>query len=140
MILCCRTNKRVETLSMEETEKRTRQHSPNKHTLTTVLLHITQKTLAKSRKVRVSILRKRLIHVPNHSSQVVHVLHGDHISPINNKHFDRGEVIPALSLLDLLQRQRGGDDKVAVVKVGVKPEGSVSIRDAYTETIFRLVQ
>lgn len=125
----------VEAGAMEEREDLAVESGVDEDGLSTVLLHLAEIALSESREVGVSVLNERTVGVAEHSAQMVHVLHGDHIAAIHYQHLDGRQIVPALPRLDLLQRQRRRDDPVAVVEVRVQPQRAPSEGNAHTEAV-----
>ena len=116
------TNDGIEASAMEERQQLARERGIDEDGLSAVLLHLAEIALAQPREIRVAILDERAVRVGQHAAEMIHVLHRDHIAAVHHEHLDRRQVIPALTRLDLLQRQRGRDDQIAVVEVRVQTE------------------
>ena len=127
---------RVEAVTVEEGQQIAVEDTVDEDGLAHVLLQVVHEVLAQSRDVRVAVLLNRQIAVLQHAAQVVVVLHAHHIAAVHHQHLQRREVVEALLVLDLLQRQRRGDDHVAVVEVRVQSEGVALHRQTHTEAIY----
>ena len=123
-------------MAVEEGQQIAVEHAVDEDGLAHVLLQVVHEVLAQSRDVRVAVLLNRQIAVLQHAAQVVVVLHAHHITTIHHQHLQRREIVEALLVLDLLQRQRRGDDHVAVVEVRVQSEGVALHRQTHAEAIY----
>lgn len=110
-------NEWIEAAPVEETQNCRVQHFPDEDGLPHVLLEVAQIVLAKARKVGIAIPMDRLVACVDHASQMVRILHADHIHSVDHCNLDRGEIVESTLRFQLAQGEGRRDDQITVVKV-----------------------
>lgn len=120
---------------MEKTQEIAVPEGPNQDGLAHIQLVVVEEILSQAREVGVSVLADRFIAVLDDAVEMVVVLHHNHIHSIDNANLDRGQVIPSLLVLDLLQGQGRSDHDITVIEITVHAERLSANADAHSETI-----
>ena len=135
LMAVAKDDKRIKAATMEETQNRRVHYFPDEDGLAHVLLEVAQIVLAKAGEIGVPVSVDRLVACVDHASQMVCILHTDHVHSVDHCNLDGGEIVEPTLRFQLAQSEGRRDDQITGVKVRKEFEVASRQTDSNAEAI-----